>query len=84
MRGLLGEKIGEGATADNYFDCCDAHSTSDMGHSRLRCSRPRLVHVRFASDSDRLPSKRDPALRATRRHSIGLAARCEVRHRPPI
>ena len=34
------------------------------GHSRLRWSRPRLVHVRFNSDSDRQPSKRDPALRA--------------------
>ena len=35
-----------------------------MGHSRLRWSRPRLVHVRFTSDSDRQPSKRDPSLRA--------------------
>ncbi len=35
-----------------------------LGHSRLRWSRPRLVHVRFNSDSDRQPSKRDPALRA--------------------
>ena len=34
------------------------------GHSRPRWSRPRLVHVRFASDSDRQPSKGDPALRA--------------------
>jgi hypothetical protein len=25
--------------------------------------KPRLVHVRFNSDSDRQPSKRDPALR---------------------
>ena len=37
-----------------------------MGHSRLRWSRPRLVHVRFSPDSDRQPSKRDSALRATR------------------
>jgi hypothetical protein len=36
-----------------------------MGHSRLRWSRPRLVHVRFNSDSDRQPSRRDRALRAT-------------------
>jgi hypothetical protein len=35
---------------------------------RLRWSRPRLVHVRFNSDSDRQPSKCDPALRANRRH----------------
>jgi hypothetical protein len=37
-------------------------------HSRLRWSRPRLVHVRFTSDSDRQPSKRDPSLRARKRH----------------
>ena len=37
---------------------------SQKGHSRLGWSRPRLVHVRFTSDSDRQPSKRDPALRA--------------------
>ncbi len=35
-----------------------------LGHSRLRWSRPRLVHVRFNSDSDRQPSNRDLALRA--------------------
>jgi len=37
---------------------------SALDHSRLRWSRPRLVHVRFNSDSDRQPSKRDRALRA--------------------
>ncbi len=37
---------------------------SALGHSRLRWSRPRLVHVRFNPDSERQPSKRDPALRA--------------------
>ena len=37
---------------------------SEMGHSRLRWSRPRLVHVRFNSDSDRLPTNCDPSLRA--------------------
>ena len=42
---------------------------SAMGHSRLRWSRPRLAHVRFTSDSDHQPSKRDPALRATNRHA---------------
>ena len=31
---------------------------SRSGHSRLRRSRPRLAHVRFNSDSDRQPSKR--------------------------
>jgi hypothetical protein len=35
-----------------------------LGHSRLRWSRPRLVHVRFNPDSDRQLSTRDPALRA--------------------
>jgi hypothetical protein len=41
---------------------------NSIGHSRLRWPRPRLVHVRFNSDSDRQPSKRDPALRANGRH----------------
>jgi len=40
---------------------------SAAGHERPRWSRPRFVHVRFGSDSDRDPSKRDPALRATSR-----------------
>jgi len=44
--------------------CHSFTATSATGHSRLRWSRPRLVHVRFNSDSDRQPSKRDPALRA--------------------
>ena len=35
------------------------HFTSGVGHSRLRWSRPRLAHVRFNSDSDRQPSKRE-------------------------
>ena len=55
------------------LECCDAHSTSGVGHSRLRWSRPRLVHVRFNSDSDRQPSKRDPALRAM----YGRRPRCK-------
>jgi hypothetical protein len=39
------------------------------GFSQVRraWSRPRLVHVRFDPDSDRQPSKRDPALRANNR-----------------
>ncbi len=41
---------------------------SAWGHSRLRWSRPRLVRVRFNSDSDRQPSKRDPPLRARHGH----------------
>ena len=41
-----------------------------VGHSRLRWSRPRLVHVRFTSDSDRQPSKRDPSLRANKRPNL--------------
>ncbi len=45
-------------------------SMSPKGHSRPRWSRPRLVHVRFNSDSDRQPSKRDPALRAKNRHYV--------------
>jgi len=48
-------------------------STSESGHSRLRWSRPRLVHVRFNSDSDRQPSNRDPALRAM----YGRCPRCK-------
>ena len=47
--------------------------TIHVGHSRLRWSRPRLVHVRFTSDSDRQPSKRDPSLRANKRHRLRLA-----------
>ena len=38
--------------------CTDnSQQTVEKGHSRLRRSRPRLVHVRFTSDSDRQPSK---------------------------
>ena len=40
---------------------------SALGHPRLRWSRPRLIHVRFNSENDRQPSKRDPALRAIER-----------------
>ena len=62
--------------------------TDGLGHSRLRWSRPKLVHVRFNSDSDRQPSKRDPALRAKNRlmqcnifhtsldHFLGARQRC--------
>jgi hypothetical protein len=61
------------------WDSCTLHvlrcsevspPTDAMGHSRLRWSRPRLVHVRFNSDSDRQPSKRDPALRAKIGHRL--------------
>ena len=45
--------------------------------------RPRLVHVRFNSDSDRQPSKRDPALRAMTRHHVAAQTRSEVCHGCP-
>ena len=64
--------------------CINWQWRSDVvGHSRLRWSRPRLVHVRFTSDSDRQPSNRDPALWARSKlphcdeidsHSITLSA----------
>ena len=48
--------------------CVNSRWQNDVvGHSRPRWSRPRLVHVRFNPDSDRQPSKRDPALRAKKR-----------------
>ena len=38
---------------------------SQLGHSRLRWSRPRVVHVSFTSESDSQPGKiRPPSLRA--------------------
>jgi len=51
-------------TANSTKFSCNARPDHTLGHSRLRWSAPRLVHVGFNSDSDRQPSKRDPALRA--------------------
>ncbi len=47
--------------------------TSDPGHSRLRWSRPGIVHVPFNSDSDRQPSKRDLALTLVRNDLLSFA-----------
>jgi hypothetical protein len=58
------QQLVSGTDPTHKLTRCGAPSTSAVGHSRLRWSRPRLVHVRFNPDSDRQPSKRDPALRA--------------------
>jgi hypothetical protein len=54
------------------------------GQSRLRWSRPRLVHVRFNSDSDRQPSKRDPALRANQSRRFEPESGRPIRERKSI
>jgi hypothetical protein len=60
--------ISPGGIDHHFFRCCNAHSTSDMGHSRPIHSVPVPINVRCYSNSDMIVRRSEVTLRGTMRH----------------